>query len=158
MSFRAYLRESNKKYFGYFDLLKVLLKTGEYRILSKDPEERPVILSTLYIDGDILCTVFTEDDVPLLEQHLELYQNHIAQLQQKIQSLQAFINQSRGAAVGGAFVLPQIIDFIANPDIAFFYPLASSFLFAGLAFFFQRFTGRIVVKIISSLFFKVFRS
>jgi len=157
MSFRAYLKESNKKYFGYFDLLKVLLKTGEYRVLSKDAEERPVILSTLYIDGDILCTLFTENELPLLEQHLELYQNHIAQLQQKIQSLQAFINQSKGVAVGGSFLLPQILDFITNPDIAFIYPLTSSFVFAGLAFFFQRFTGRVVVKIISSLFFRKFQ-
>lgn len=157
MSFRAYLEESNKKYFGYFDLLKVLLKTGEYRVLAKDAEERPVILSTLYLDGDILCTLFTEDETPRIEQHLDLYQNHIEQLQQKIQSLQAFINQSRGIAVGGSFTVPHIVDFVTNADIAFIYPLTSSFLFAGLAFFFQRFTGRIVIKIISSLFFRKFQ-
>ena len=157
MSFRVYLEESNKKYFGYFDLLKVLLKTGEYRILSKDTEEKPIIASTLYLDGDILCTLFTEDDIPLLEQHFEVYQNHIALLEQKIQSLRAFIKQSRGVAIGGSFLIPQLINFVPDIDLAYFYPLTFSFASAGLAFFFQRVAGRIVVKIISRLFFKKFQ-
>ncbi len=157
MSFQAYLKESKKKYFGYFDLLKVLLKKGEYRVLAKDAEEQAVILSTLYIDGDVLCSVFTENNVPRIEQYPELYQNHIAQLQQKVQALQVFINQSRGVAVGGSFTLPYLVEFITTSDIAFIYPLTSSVLFAGMAFFFKRFTGRFVIKIFSAVFFRKFR-
>jgi len=157
MSFQAYLKEINKKYFGYFGLLKVLLKTGEYRLLAKDAGERPVILSTLYIDGDVLCSVFTENNVTRIEQHPELYQNHLAQLQQKVQGLQVFINQSRGVAVGGSFAFPHFIDVITNAEVAFIYPLTSSVLFAGMAFFFKRFTGRFVIKIFSAVFFRKFQ-
>jgi len=142
MWYREFLTKN--RFFKYFDLIFGLLEGGEYKIITTNTASGASIVSTLYIDGDILLVCDSEQlpDDTLIAQHL-------GQLNNKVGSINSLIRHCQLAAFFLAFGMPQFLHF--GQSIGNGVPLSISGVSSIVAIIFRRKLGKIVLRMLGHL-------
>jgi hypothetical protein len=93
---------SLKKYFsfGYRDILVPLVRHGVYSLDTYDDQDNRIITTTFYLDGDVQNMLYMSDDDRLLaEYNEEKVVGHMAEVEKRVLSLDAFYAQIQAVVV-----------------------------------------------------------
>ncbi len=137
---------------GYFPFLRKLLTTGRYRWETPETATDEKIVSTLYLDGDMLC-YYPEDEggLPLDLPH-EILDAHLHKINRDMQSLFALVDHF----IAGLSVLIVVLAIALHPT-AWLESVVGGSAIALIMCIFRKWLRPLVIKITGRILGRLFQ-
>lgn len=98
--------------FAYFPFLKQLISKGKFQWKTPSNSGKEVFVTTLYLDGDMLCWFIEDEYNKLPDNSPEIFDSHIQKINHDLSSISTLSNQL-SLGVG---ILVAALTFIFNPS------------------------------------------
>lgn len=132
--------------FGYFPFLNHLLQKGEYQWRTPLEKGKEVFVTTLYLDGDMLCWFLSDETEKSFTVEPEILDDHLRKIDKDLNSIHVLSNH---LSMLTGFLIA-MLTFILNPSGWF----ENFIILAGIAiigFIGRKFTAKMAFKILGTI-------